>query len=157
MSERKNEVAKNDKKAQDMVILTPGYDYGNLTERDLSAAIDTMDAIEESNFVTLTGGYLVFEPNNEYRVIICGMTEISKINGEEGEMTPAVQLFDKERQFCINADSVLISAAKKLHTENRLPAMAVINHNGEKKGANGKYKDLQIKIVNVPKSAQKQN
>ena len=117
---------------------------------NLRAAFEIAKGIPIADQVMETGAYIKFEEGVTVQLCLHGITTFtSTMPTNEGEEVEAADLEDNQGNRLINADSVMVSTAKKLVAKGLVPCILTIFSKGEKKGANGRYSDLQIYRVPV--------
>ncbi len=95
----------------------------------------------------LTSEYWTLEVAEEERVVLIEMTEMNKMGGTNGEMTDAVRLLTSDGVLAICADKVIVSTARTLFNKGKKNIPVNIVCKNKKKGANGTYKEFEIKAL----------
>lgn len=88
----------------------------------------------------ITGEYLKIEVGETRRVLFIGMTTMKKIDGEDGERTPAAKFITDSGEHVINADAVVVSTCQSLQPYTPLELIAT----GLAGTKNKEYKKFKI-------------
>ena len=110
---------------------------GTATAVEMGAILADLKFDEERE---VTSEYLKFEVSEEIRAWFVGMTQIKKLEGEDGEMTDAVQLITQDGTRCINADAVVVSTCKNFKKSTPI----LIQCTGVAGPKNRQYKTFKI-------------
>lgn len=116
------------------------------TNEQIASFIQKAEYVSTSELTNLTGTYMELKDGETYVVYCRGIIKnaMKKLNGAEGEMCDAVDLVDRDGNDVINADVVLISTARKLEANNKVPCFLNIYVDGYKGQKPNEYKNLVI-------------
>lgn len=108
-----------------------------LSLQQMGAILKDLELDED---MEVTSEYLKIEVGEEVRAFFLEMTSIKKIDGEDGETTPAVRLCLEDGTLAINADAVIVSTCRQFKPNTPI----AIRCTGESGKTGRKYKTFKI-------------
>ncbi len=108
-----------------------------MSNSDLAALLPKLSSSDDNE---ITSEYLKIEVGEGVRAFFMEMVEINKLEGEEGEKSPAARFLTSDGKFVINADVVVVSTCSRL--EKLTPVEIICT--GKTGAKNREYKTFKI-------------